>query len=149
MLTGCRIFTIPKLGEKLKQDTLPLTYTPRKFISNPYFNVFYMIESDHRTYGPASVKRILGEKVGSVRPRCDSVAPLRLLISAQEAAGDRIDKTVLDLPPNEFGRIRAPAGKWASLIRVLDPLSVSHCSITPPVDFSPVLIKTERITFYS
>jgi splicing factor 3B subunit 3 len=65
VLKECRIFTIPKLGEKLKQDTLPLTYTPRKFISNPYFNVFYMIESDHRTYGPASVKRILGEKVGS------------------------------------------------------------------------------------
>ncbi|RSH89543.1 pre-mRNA-splicing factor rse1 [Saitozyma podzolica] len=103
-----RIFTIPKLGEKLKQDTLPLTYTPRKFISNPYFNVFYMIESDHRTYGPASVKRILGEK---------------------EAAGDRIDKTVLDLPPNEFGRIRAPAGKWASLIRVLDPLSNESLSV--------------------
>lgn len=59
------IFTIPKLGEKLKQDSIPLSYTPRKFISHPAANVFYMIESDHRTYGPAATQRIIGEKVSS------------------------------------------------------------------------------------
>jgi hypothetical protein len=59
-----RIFTIPKLGEKLKQDSIPLTYTPRKFISHPYTPVFYMIETDHRTYGPETVERIIKDKVG-------------------------------------------------------------------------------------
>lgn len=83
---------------------MPLTYTPRKFISNPYSPVFYMIESDHRTYGPAAVQRIVREK---------------------EAAGDRVDKKLLELPAGEFGRIRAGPGKWGSLIRVLDPLTVS------------------------
>ena len=57
-----RIFTIPKLGEKLKQDVIPLTYTPRKFISNPYATVFYVIETDHRVYAPSAVKRITAEK---------------------------------------------------------------------------------------
>jgi hypothetical protein len=58
-----RIFTVPKLGEKLKQDSIPLSYTPRKFISHPTDTVFYMIESDHRTHGPAATQRIIAEKV--------------------------------------------------------------------------------------
>ena len=62
-LAFASIFTIPKLGEKLKQDIMPLTYTPRKFISHPYSTIFYVIESDHRTYGPKTVSRILAEKV--------------------------------------------------------------------------------------
>jgi splicing factor 3B subunit 3 len=47
----------------LKQDSIPLSYTPRKFISHPTDNVFYMIESDHRTHGPAATQRIIAEKV--------------------------------------------------------------------------------------
>nr|XP_018266210.1 pre-mRNA-splicing factor RSE1 [Kwoniella dejecticola CBS 10117]OBR88368.1 pre-mRNA-splicing factor RSE1 [Kwoniella dejecticola CBS 10117] len=97
-----RIFTIPKLGEKLKQDVLPLSYTPRKFISHPYNAVFYMVESDHRTYAPSTVDRIVQEK---------------------QASGSRVDMSALTLPPNEFGRPRAGAGHWASLLRVLDPLT--------------------------
>ncbi|WVQ82855.1 pre-mRNA-splicing factor RSE1 [Cryptococcus sp. DSM 104549] len=97
-----RIFTIPKLGEKLKQDTLPLSYTPRKFVSHPYNPVFYMIEADHRTYAPSAIERIVKEK---------------------EASGSRVDRKTLELPANEFGRPRAAAGHWASCIRVLDPLA--------------------------
>ena len=33
---------------KLKQDSIPLSYTPRKFITHPGNNYFYMIEGDHR-----------------------------------------------------------------------------------------------------
>nr|XP_019006069.1 pre-mRNA-splicing factor RSE1 [Kwoniella mangroviensis CBS 8507]OCF69530.1 pre-mRNA-splicing factor RSE1 [Kwoniella mangroviensis CBS 8507] len=97
-----RIFTIPKLGEKLKQDVLPLSYTPRKFVSHPYNTVFYMIESDHRTYSPQAIERIVKEK---------------------QASESRVDTSLLTLPPNEFGRPRAGAGHWASLLRVLDPLT--------------------------
>ncbi|WVR03143.1 pre-mRNA-splicing factor RSE1 [Kwoniella sp. DSM 27419] len=97
-----RIFTIPRLGEKLKQDTMQLEYTPRKFISHPYNPVFYMIETDHRTYSPSTVQRIVQEK---------------------EASGSRVDTSILSLPPNEFGRPRASAGHWASLIRVVDPIN--------------------------
>lgn len=63
-----------------------------------------MIESDHRTYGPITTQRILAEK---------------------EAAGNKVDKTILELPAAEFGRPRAGQGNWASLIRVLDPIAVS------------------------
>ncbi|KAL7420211.1 pre-mRNA-splicing factor rse1 [Cryptotrichosporon argae] len=97
-----RIFTIPKLGERLKQDTTQLSYTPRKFVNHPYQNIFYVIETDHRVYGPAAVERIVGEK---------------------HAAGETLDQTMLGLPAEEFGRPRAAAGKWASLVRVFDPIN--------------------------
>ncbi len=58
-----RIFTIPKLGEKLQAVSTPLTYTPRKFISHPYSPLFYVLETDHRVYGNKAIERILREKV--------------------------------------------------------------------------------------
>jgi hypothetical protein len=57
------IFTIPKLGVKLKQDVTPLSYTPRRFVSHPTSKVFYVIESDHRTHSPSALKRIAAENV--------------------------------------------------------------------------------------
>ena len=97
-----KIFTIPKLGEKLKADSTPLSYTPRKFIQHPYSPLFYVIETDHRAYGPKAIERVVREK---------------------EASGDRVDRSLLELPAEEFGRVRAPAGRWASLIRTLDPIT--------------------------
>ena len=117
-----RIFTIPKLGEKLKQDTTPLSYTPRKFISHPYHPVFYVVEADHRTYGPKTIERILGEKVSNlVDPKHETGHQLMLL---KEASGSRVDRGVLDLSQTEFGRPRAGPGQWASTVRILDPVAV-------------------------
>lgn len=57
------IFQIPKLGTKLKQESMPLTYTPRKFISNPANQLFYMIEADHRVLGEKAAEQRLDELV--------------------------------------------------------------------------------------
>jgi splicing factor 3B subunit 3 len=53
---------IPKLGLKLKQDVIPLTYTPRRFASHPYHALSYIIETDHRAYGQAAIDRVIKEK---------------------------------------------------------------------------------------
>ncbi|TFY66687.1 hypothetical protein EVG20_g4405 [Dentipellis fragilis] len=103
-----RIFQIPKLGTKLKQDAMPLTYTPRKFISHPTNNYFYCIEADHRVLGEAAVEQKLQE--------------LR-------AKGQTIDEEVLNLPPEQFGRPKAPAGTWASCIRIIDPVEGKTVSV--------------------
>lgn len=96
-----RIFTIPRLGTKLKQDSMPLSYTPRKFVSYPYNTVFYGIEADHRVWSAQAMEKAVEEK---------------------KREGDEKALAVLELPPAEFGRVRAPAGHWGSLIRVIDPL---------------------------
>lgn len=59
------IFQVPKLGMKLKQDSMPLSYTPRKFITHPTNSYFYMIESDHRVMGEAATSKRLQELVSS------------------------------------------------------------------------------------
>ncbi|KZS98614.1 hypothetical protein SISNIDRAFT_515078 [Sistotremastrum niveocremeum HHB9708] len=96
-----RIFQIAKLGNKLKQTTMPLTYTPRKFITHPQNRLFYMIESDHRVHSEEAVSTKIQE---------------------MQRNGQRVDHAMLDLPPSVFGRTKAPAGTWASCIRILDPI---------------------------
>ena len=58
-----RIFQVPKLGTKLKQDLIPLSYTPHKFITHPGNHYFYMIEGDHRILGEVAADTKLEEMV--------------------------------------------------------------------------------------
>lgn len=48
---------------KLKQDSIPLSYTPRKFITHPGNHYFYMIEGDHRVLGEVAADAKLQELV--------------------------------------------------------------------------------------
>ncbi|KAF9512528.1 hypothetical protein BS47DRAFT_1345296 [Hydnum rufescens UP504] len=107
-----RIFQIPKLGQKLKQESMPLLYTPRKFISHPTNKLFYLIESDHRTLGP-------------------DVAQKRLEDLA--ASGKSVDQDMLDPGPEVFGRPKAESGQWASCIRIIDPVQWKSL---PPIHFT-------------
>lgn len=97
-----RIFTIPRLGNKLKQDVIPLDYTPRRFAAHPAAPFFYSIEADQRTYAPVAVQRLLMER---------------------QSKGKKPDAAILELPPAEFGRPTAGPGQWASAVRVIDPLN--------------------------
>ena len=42
---------------------MPLTYTPRKFISHPTNQYFYMIEADHRVWGEEAADKKIAELV--------------------------------------------------------------------------------------
>jgi len=57
------IFQIAKLGTKLKQDALQLSFTPRKFTTHPGNTYFYVIESDHRVLGEVAAANKLQELV--------------------------------------------------------------------------------------
>ena len=48
---------------KLKQDSMPLSYTPRKFITHPTNHYLYMIEGDHRVMGLDAVNKRMQELV--------------------------------------------------------------------------------------
>ncbi len=92
-----RIFSIEKLSNNLLQHSIPLTYTPRKFVRHPEQPLFYIIESDNNTLSPANRNRLLN--------------------STGAANGDGVV-----LPPDEFGYPRAQ-GHWASCISVIDPIN--------------------------
>ncbi len=65
----CSIFQIPKLGTKLKQDSLQLSYTPRRFITHPNNSYFYIIESDHRVLGEDAAGKKVQELVSGLHRR--------------------------------------------------------------------------------
>lgn len=105
-----RIFQIPKLGTKLKSDAIPLSYTPRKFIPHPANGLFYLIEGDHRVRSDAASAQAIDD--------------LR-------RQGKMIDEETVDLPSEVFGRPKAPAGTWASCIRIIDPVDAKTVNVIP------------------
>lgn len=113
---------------KLKQDAMPLSYTPRKLISHPSHQLFYTIESDHRSYGEDVATKKLEELV---RPNFVCTRRLtNLEWELQASRGQTIDREMVDLPPATFGRVKAPAGTWGSCIRIIDPVQVCFLSLT-------------------
>ncbi|WAQ87379.1 hypothetical protein PtA15_8A283 [Puccinia triticina] len=50
--SSLRIFTIPRLGVKVKQDPMPLAYTPRKILLDPATKHDITVESEHHTMAP-------------------------------------------------------------------------------------------------
>ena len=92
-----RIFSIDKLGNNLLQQSISLTYTPRKFVRHPDQPLFYTIESENNTLSPLTKKRLLDDSN---------------LVNGDAAV----------LPPEEFGYPRAQ-GHWASCIHVVDPIN--------------------------
>lgn len=102
----------------MKQDALPLTYTPRKLLSHPTQQLFYTIESDHRVYSPDIITQKLKELVRV------SLFMLNFSLTLSFKGASKADREALDIPPEIFGRPRAPAGNWASCIRIIDPIQV-------------------------
>ncbi|KAJ3506068.1 hypothetical protein NLJ89_g7080 [Agrocybe chaxingu] len=96
-----RIFQVTKLDQKFKQESIQLSYTPRKFISHPNNRYFYVIESDHRVVGDEAAKKKIEEL---------------------HQSDEEIDEAALQLSSAVFRRPRAPAGIWGSCIRIIDPL---------------------------
>lgn len=46
-------------------------------------------------------------------------------MNLQESRDEKVDREMLKLPPEQFGRPKAPEGTWASCIRIVDPQKVS------------------------
>ncbi|KAI9020517.1 CPSF A subunit region-domain-containing protein [Hyaloraphidium curvatum] len=97
-----RILTVEKLGVTFNQTSVPLKYTPRRFIYHPVARKFVIIEAEHNTRCPSERK---------------------LLEGPSAANGNGNGHAVAELPPEQFGLPRAEAGKWGSCIRLLDPFS--------------------------
>jgi len=99
------IFTFPRLGQKVQQTSIPLSYTPRKLLTSPYSRLLYTVESDHRTFGLPAMEKMVGDL---------------------QAAEMEVDEEMLQLDQAEFGLPRAPSGTWGSCLRIVDPVAVSR-----------------------
>ncbi|TPX35307.1 hypothetical protein SmJEL517_g02334 [Synchytrium microbalum] len=110
-----RILTVEKLGDVFNQSVVPLSYTPRKFaVHEPSRNVI-IVEADHNTWCPSDkIKLLSGEDDDRMDVESDD---------GQAAAPNIRSEPAEELPPDQFGLPRAESGKWASCIRLLNPLT--------------------------
>jgi splicing factor 3B subunit 3 len=98
-----RILSVDKLSSVFQQSSIPLTYTPRRFAVHPDTQQFLVIESEYGALCPS-------EK--------------------QQIEEDSMDMDEQSLDPGQFGYPKANGqGKWASLIRLLNPFTGENLTL--------------------
>lgn len=118
-----RIFSIDKLGNNLLQQSIPLTYTPRKFVRHPDQPLFYTIEADNNTLSPSTKQRLVNDST----------------LTNGDAA---------ELPPEEFGYPRAQ-GHWASCIHIVDPVTAKAVLQQIDLEDNEVAVSIAAVSFSS
>uniref|UniRef100_M4BEI1 DNA damage-binding protein 1 n=1 Tax=Hyaloperonospora arabidopsidis (strain Emoy2) TaxID=559515 RepID=M4BEI1_HYAAE len=105
---GMKILTVDQLGDTFNQQKCNLRYTPRKAVIHSPSRRLIIIESDHNEYG-AAYKRQNGLQIPDVRSATEQ----------EDEDEDEISDALL------FARGPLPAekDKWASCVRIVDPVS--------------------------
>ncbi|KAJ5781900.1 uncharacterized protein N7518_010383 [Penicillium psychrosexuale] len=118
-----RIFTVEKLDNNMLQDSIPLSYTPRRFVKHPDQPLFYVIEADNNVLSPATRQRLIDD--------------------SQAQNGE-----VADLPPVDFGYPRA-TGHWASCIQIVDPVTTKSVIFTLDLEDNEAAVSLAAVSFSS
>lgn len=118
-----RIFSIEKITENLLQESISLTYTPRRFVKHPEYPIFYVIESDNNTLSPATREKL-----------------------QNDPAVTNGDATVL--PHDQFGYPRGK-GHWSSCISVVDPITEKKVLQKIDLEENEAAVSLATITFSS
>jgi splicing factor 3B subunit 3 len=116
-----RILSLDKLGDTFNADTVPLRYTPRRMAQHHVSGHLVIIESDHNAYNEDE-KQQLYEAAGIPPP-----LPAGSILHDEEEAEAMLMESVVGVP-------RGGAGKWASCIRVLEPMSRQTLSVLELAD---------------
>ncbi|XP_053201633.1 splicing factor 3B subunit 3-like isoform X1 [Panonychus citri] len=111
-----RILSLEKLGAVFNHQSFPLEYTPRKFAVHPESGNLMIIETDHNAYTEISKK---ARKQQLAEEMVEAAGEAEQEMAAEMAAAFLSE----DLPENIFGAPKAGVGQWASLVRVIDPIS--------------------------
>jgi splicing factor 3B subunit 3 len=106
------------------QESIPLAYTPRRFVQHPEQPLFYVIESDNNVLSPATRQRLIQD-------------------SKSHTNGD-----FAVLPPEEFGYPRG-TGHWASCIQIVDPVSSKSVVFTLDLEDNEAAVSVAAVPFAS
>ena len=111
-----RILSLDKLGDAFNAEAVPLRYTPRKVAVHSVSGNLVIVEADHNAYNEEEKGQIY-EATG-VQPPLPADAPVP---DEEEAEGVVMEASI--------GVPRAQQGKWASCIRVVEPVSRQTLSL--------------------
>ncbi|KAJ5814595.1 nuclear mRNA splicing factor [Penicillium riverlandense] len=118
-----RIFSIEKLDNNMLQESIPLSYTPRRFVKHPELPYFYVIESDANVLSPVTRERLI-----------------------QDSKMSNGDAAIL--PPEEFGYPRG-TGHWASCIQIVDPITTKSVVFTLELEDNEAAVSVAAVSFAS
>ncbi|KAG8377236.1 hypothetical protein BUALT_Bualt08G0007300 [Buddleja alternifolia] len=107
-----RVFTIERLGESFNETSVPLRYTPRKFVIQPKRKLLVIIESDQGAF--------TAEEREAAKKESFEAGAIGENGNTEMENGD--DEENNDpLSDEQYGYPKAESGKWVSCIRILDP----------------------------
>ncbi|XP_077297281.1 splicing factor 3b subunit 3 isoform X1 [Arctopsyche grandis] len=110
-----RILALEKLGAVFNQISIPLEYTPRRFVIHPETSHIIVAETEHNAYTEETKKQRRLQMAQEMREAAGTST------EEQQLANEMADAFILDvLPENIFSSPKAGAGMWASQLRVVD-----------------------------
>ncbi|KAI0603423.1 pre-mRNA-splicing factor rse-1 [Biscogniauxia sp. FL1348] len=118
-----KIFSIDKLSDTLLQQSIPLTYTPKRLVKHPDQPYFYTIESENNTLPPELRAKLLADPG---------------VVNGDAAV----------LPPEEFGYPKG-RGRWASCINIVDPLTEKRVLQTLELEDNEAAVSMAMVAFAS
>ncbi|KAF1317873.1 Pre-mrna-splicing factor rse1, partial [Globisporangium splendens] len=116
---GMKIFTLEQLGDTFNQQKVNLRYTPRKAVVHGPSRRVVIIESDHNEFG-AAYKREHGLPIPDVKNSSS--------MDDEDEEDEATDALVIPRGP-----MPAEKNKWASCVRIYDPVS-SHTVVCEELD---------------
>jgi splicing factor 3B subunit 3 len=117
-----RIFTIEHLGETFNETSIPLCYTPRKFVILPKKKYLAVIESDKGAFSAeereAAKKECLEASGAGDNGNANNGDQMENGDGQEDGAEEGNT-----LPEEQYGYPKAESERWVSCIRILDPRS--------------------------
>ena len=110
-----RILALEKLGAVFNQVTMPLKYTPRKFVIDEESSNMILIETDHNTFTENSKNQRKQQIAEEMVETADDESKMEAAKLAEQFLSE-------DLPEEIFSSPKAGNGMWASQIRILSPI---------------------------
>ncbi|ELT96001.1 hypothetical protein CAPTEDRAFT_155561 [Capitella teleta] len=111
-----RILALEKLGAIFNQVSIPLQYTPRKFVIHAETGNVIVIESDHNAYTEDTKQQ---RKQQMAEEMVEAAGEEEQQLAAEMAAAFLQE----NLPEDVFGAPKAGNGMWASQIQIMNPIN--------------------------
>jgi splicing factor 3B subunit 3 len=104
-----RIIAVENLGTMFNQVSYPLRYTPRKMCRVPFTNQLIVVESDHNEYNESEKMALAAQ------------SNTEMAVEVKRSGDDEEEEEAPSIPLR--GPLPPMTGKWASCIRVIEPLT--------------------------
>lgn len=105
-----RIIAVENLGTMFNQVSYPLRYTPRKMCRVPFTNQLIVVESDHNEFNESEKMAFAAQ------------SNTEMVVEVKRSGGEEEEEEEAPSIPLR-GPLPPMTGKWASCIRVIEPLT--------------------------